>query len=95
VERIRLGGLVPLRNRIESRLTLEKDGEALRVDTASRPGIALRAAYTLAREENGTELRLHVAIDCPRILARFVGREAERAHDALLANLKQRLEPSR
>jgi hypothetical protein len=95
VERIVLFGVFPFRNRIESRLTLEEDGRALRVDTASRPGIRLRAAYTFASEEIGTLLRLSVAIGCPRLLARFVGREAERAHDALLTNLKTRLEPSR
>jgi hypothetical protein len=95
VERIRLFGPVSVSNRIESRLTREKDGAGLRIETRSRPGIRLRADYALRAEENATVLRLSVAIACPRLLAGLVRREAERAHDALLAHLTTRLEPPR
>jgi hypothetical protein len=92
VERLRLAGCIPLRNRIEGLLTLVRDGEVIEVLVWSWPGLALHSNYRLSSEAGGTRVVEAVAIDCPTLLAGLVRREAERAHEHLLAALKERLE---
>jgi polyketide cyclase/dehydrase/lipid transport protein len=92
VEKLRLAGFFPFRNRIEGLLTLVSDGEAVAVEVWSRPRLVLRSLYRLCPEGGGTRVVEAVAIDCPSLLAHPVRRQAERAHDRLLAALKERLE---
>lgn len=92
VEKLRLAGIVPFRNRIEGLLTLVSDDEAIEVEVWSRPRLVLRSHYRFSPEAGGTRVAERVTIDCPGLLARLVRRQAERAHDRLLAALKERLE---
>jgi hypothetical protein len=91
VEKLFLAGVVPFRNRIEGVLTLVGDGE-IEVTVRSRPRLVLHSRYRFEPEAAGTRVTETVAIDCPRLLARLVRRQAERAHERLLAALKERLE---
>jgi len=92
VERLYLAGVVPFRNRIEGVLTLASDGEAIEVTVRSRPRLVLHSHYRFDPEAAGTRVTEAVAIECPRPLAGPVRRQAERAHERLLAALKERLE---
>jgi len=94
VEQLRLAGFIPFRNRIQGVVTLASDGEVIEVEVRSRPRLLLRSCYRLVPEAGGTRVSEAVAIDCPGLLAGTVRRQAERAHDRLLAALKERLERS-
>jgi hypothetical protein len=97
VEQLRLAGLMPWRNRLSGEVTLGPADERIDVEVRSRPGIVVRSIYSLRPEllpsgAGGTRASERVEIDCPCLLAPFVRREAERAHERLLQALKQRLE---
>jgi hypothetical protein len=55
-------------------------------------GIRLSGAFSLQAERAATRVRESVLLHCPLVLRRFVLREAIGAQEALLANLKKRLE---
>ena len=85
------GGLsMPSRLRVE----LAPDANETRVGfrTVAPLGIRLDGAFELLDVAGGTEVRESVALRCARWLRRFVAPQAMRAQEALLANLKQRLE---
>ncbi|HME69681.1 MAG TPA: SRPBCC family protein [Myxococcota bacterium] len=84
VEKLRLAGFLPFRNRIEGLLTLVSDDEAIEIMVWSWPRLVLRSHYRLCHEAGGTRVAEGVAIDCPGLLAWPVRRQAERAHDHLL-----------
>ena len=97
VEQLRLAGLVPWRNRLTGTVALDPAGDRIDVEVRSRPGIVLRSTYRLREAvlpsgTAGTQVTERVEIDCPRLLAPFVRREADRAHEQLLQALALRLE---
>jgi len=92
VERFRFFGVVRWHNRIRVRVELVRPGEILAFEAKSRPGITLRSRFSLESSAAATVVREQLEIEVPALLAGFVGREAERVHEQLLANLKRRLE---
>jgi hypothetical protein len=92
VEKLYFAGFIPFHNRIAGLLTLGSDGDMIEVTVWSRPRLVLHSRYRLEAETAGTRVTEAVAIDCPRLLAGLVRRQAERAHEHLLAALKERLE---
>jgi hypothetical protein len=95
VERVALLGPIAVKNHLRVELT---PGPAEnRIDFATRAplGIRIEGAFALEAEGTATRVTESVALCCPFWLTRFVVREATRAQEALLANLKRRLEASR
>jgi len=92
VERVRVLAL-PLRSRLH--VELRPDPQARRVGFATRAplGIRLDGAFALeALAEGRTAVRESVDVRCAAPLRGFVVAQAMRAQQALLANLKRRLE---
>jgi hypothetical protein len=92
VERVPLFGSFAVRNRLVVELVPMQSQQ--RVDFATRAPLGIRLAGTFALQAEGaaTRVRESVELRCPFGLRRFVRREAIRAQQALLANLKRRLE---
>jgi hypothetical protein len=96
VERVRLLGRIPLRSRL--RVELAPDRAARRVHFATRAPLGIRLEGAFALEEAGpgaTRVHEMVTLAAPRGLHAWVRAQAVRAQEALLANLKQRLEAER
>jgi hypothetical protein len=91
-ERVRVLGPIALRNRLHVELRL--DPERARIEFATRAPLAIRldGDFRLTPVAAGTRVVESVTIACPRWLAAFVLPQAIRAQEALLANLKRRLE---
>lgn len=91
-ERVRILGPIALRARLHVELRL--DPERARIEFATRAPLRIRlhGDFTLAPVESGTRVVESVVVECPRWLAAFVLPQAIRAQEALLANLKRRLE---
>jgi hypothetical protein len=56
------------------------------------PGVRLHTIYALEESESGTRLVERVRIEAPRILRRFVVRQARKSHQETLAKMKDLLE---
>jgi hypothetical protein len=94
VERVRAFGL-PLRSRL--RVELRPEREARRVGFATQAALRIRLAGDFALDALGAErtaVRESVTVHCPSPLRAFVVAQARGAQQALLANLKRRLESS-
>jgi Polyketide cyclase / dehydrase and lipid transport len=91
-ERVPLVGPLALPSRL--RVELRPDRAAQRIAFATRAplGIALRGAFALAEADGATRVVESVELACAGWLRRFVLPQAIRAQEALLANLKRRLE---
>jgi ligand-binding SRPBCC domain-containing protein len=92
VEKFRLLGFLPYRNAITTHMTLTQPNQRIDCDVKSPGGVRLRNAYVLRTDGGESVVDDEVAIDCPRLHARFVAAEARKAHRRLLSNLKQRME---
>lgn len=92
MERIRLLG--PLSMLSWLRVELHPDAAEGRIRFATRAGLGVRlaGAFSLCSEGSCTRVRQSVELHCAAWLRRFVLPRAMRAQQALLANLKQRLE---
>jgi len=92
VERVRVLGAIALPSRLRVELR-PRTGEH-RVEFATRAplGIALAGAFTIEPRGDASIVREDVALTCSRWLLGFVLPQAIRAQEALLANLKDRLE---
>ena len=92
VEVVRALG-VPLRSRLHVELRPERAAQRVCFATRAPLGIALAGEFALLALGAGrTAVRESVTLRCARPLRRFVARQAVRAQEALLANLKRRLE---
>jgi hypothetical protein len=91
-ERVPLFGPLALPSRL--RVELRPDADRHRVAFATRAplGIRLRGAFALAAADGATRVVESVELDCAGWLRSFVLPAAIQAQEALLANLKQRLE---
>ncbi|MBS1104751.1 MAG: hypothetical protein H6Q91_253 [Deltaproteobacteria bacterium] len=92
VERVPLLGRIAVRNHLRVELTPLPEQDRIAFTTRAPLGIELVGAFGIHAEEAATRVRESVRIHCPLVLRRFVEREAIRAQQALLANLKRRLE---
>jgi hypothetical protein len=90
VERVPLLGPLALRSRIEVELAPAPD--EVRFATRAALGIALEGAFRVEPSARGARVRERVSLACPRWLGRFVEPRAIAAQEALLANLRARLE---
>jgi hypothetical protein len=92
VEVVRALG-VPLRSRLRVELRPEVAAQRVAFATRAPLGIALTGEFALeALGAERTAVRESVTLRCSRLLRPFVVAQATRAQEALLANLKQRLE---
>jgi len=91
-ERVRILGPIALRSRLHVELRLDPERARIAFATRAPLGIRLHGDFTLAPVETGTRVVESVTVECPRWLAGFVLPQAMRAQEALLANLKRRLE---
>jgi hypothetical protein len=92
VERVQALG-VPLRSRLRVELRPDREGACVAFATRAPLGIRLSGAFALeALAPARTAVRESVALRCPPPLRRLVLAQAIRAQEALLANLKRRLE---
>lgn len=92
-ERVRIVGPIAITNRL--RVELRLDPEHARIAFAARAplGVRLDGDFALtAACGAGTRVVESVTVACPRWIAGFVLPQAIRAQEALLANLKRRLE---
>lgn len=92
VEKLRLLGVFPYRNRISTRMTLARPNERIECEVASPGGVRLRNAFTVREGDGASVVGDEVTVECPRWLRAFVAGEAEKAHRRLLQNLKRRME---
>jgi hypothetical protein len=92
IERVPLvaGLTMPSRLRVELRPDANASSVAFR--TQAPLGIRLAGAFDLRDANGGTEVTDRVELHCARLLRSFVAPQAIRAQEALLANLKRRLE---
>lgn len=91
-ERVPLVGALALPSRL--RVELRPDAAAQRIAFATRAplGIRLRGAFAVTEVDGATRVVESVEVECAGWLRNFVLPAAIRAQEALLANLKQRLE---
>jgi len=92
LERVPLLGRIAVRNRLRVELTPLPEERRIGFAANAPLGIRLAGAFTFEAEEAATRVTESVVLRCPIWLRRFVLREAIQAQEALLANLKQRLE---
>lgn len=95
VERVPLLGPIAAKNRLRVELTARPDAQRIDFATRAPLGIRLEGAFALAANGATTCVTESVALRCPVLLRRFVLREAIRAQESLLANLKRRIEAAR
>ena len=91
-ERVPLVGPLALPSRL--RVELRPDRAARRIAFATRAplGISLRGAFALADTDGATHVALSIELTCAGWLRAFVLPQAIHAQEALLANLRRRLE---
>ena len=93
IERVALlGSSFAVRNRLVVELVPMPAQQLVTFATRAPLGIRLRGAFSLQDEGAATRVRESVLLRCPLVLRRLVLREAIHAQEALLANLKERLE---
>jgi hypothetical protein len=83
-------GPLALRSRIE--VVLAPEPGRVRFATRAALGIALAGAFVVEPSARGARVREEVSLACPAWLRRFVEPRAIAAQEALLANLRARLE---
>ena len=94
IERVALLGPIAVKNHLRVELTPRPAEQRIGFATRAPLGIRIEGGFTLEMDGTATRVTESVALHCPFWLSRFVVREAIRAQEALLANLKRRLEAS-
>jgi hypothetical protein len=92
IERVVLLGPIATKNRLVVELAPLPAQHRIAFATRAPLGIRLSGDFALQAEGATTRVRESVLLQCPRLLRSFVLREAIHAQEALLANLKRRLE---
>ena len=95
IERVVLFGPIAKRNRLRVELTPLPAEQRIGFATRAPLGIRVDGAFAFQQQGTATRVTESVALTCPTWLRGFVLREAIRAQEALLANLKRRIEASR
>lgn len=95
IERIPIAGPLALRSRIRVELAPDRATGTVGFATRAALGIALTGAFRVEPCARGARVVERVAVACPPGLRRFVVRRAVAAQEALLANLRARLEGGR
>jgi hypothetical protein len=92
MERVRVLGPLSMLSWLQ--VELRPDAAASRIAFATRAslGVRLAGAFSLCSDGSCTRVRQSVELHCSRWLRGFVLPRAMRAQEALLSNLKQRLE---
>lgn len=91
-ERVRILGPIAVRNRLRVELRLDPAHARIGFATRAPLGVRLDGDFALTAADAGTRVVESVTVACPRWIAGFVLRQAIGAQEALLANLKRRLE---
>lgn len=93
VERVALAGPLAWRSRIRVELAPDPAVRTVGFATRAALGIALEGAFHVEPgADGGARVVQRVALTCPPLLRRFVAARAIAAQEALLANLRARLE---
>lgn len=95
VERVSLLGPIAVKNHLRVELTPRPAEHRIGFATRAPLGIRIEGAFALEADGTATRVTESVALRCPFWLTRFVLRQATQAQEALLANLKRRIEASR
>jgi hypothetical protein len=95
VERVVLLGPIAVKNHLRVELTPRPAEHRIGFATRAPLGIRIEGGFALEMDGTATRVTESVTLRCPFWLSRFVVREAIRAQQALLANLKRRIEASR
>ena len=91
-ERVPLFGRLAVRNRLHVELTPLPAQDLVAFEARAPLGIRLVGSFGIRAEGTATRVRESVRLHCPLVLRRFIEREAIRAQESLLENLKRRLE---
>lgn len=92
VELFRFLGILPYRNKIRVRMTQVPEKNLLIQEVDSFPNIRLVSRTVFEAVVEGTAVTETIEIDSPNLVANFVAKTADSAHETLLQNLKARLE---
>lgn len=92
VERFRFLGILPYRNKIRVQMTQIPEENLLVQSVDSFPNIRLVSRTVFEEVAGGTAVTETIDIVTPNLVANFVAKMAEAAHESLLQNLKARLE---
>lgn len=92
VELFRFLGILPYRNKIRVQMTQVPEKNILIQEVDSFPNIRLVSRTVFEAVGEGTAVTETIDIESPNWVANFVAKTADSAHDALLQNLKTRLE---
>lgn len=95
VELFRFLGIFSYRNKIRVKMTQLPEENLLIQEVDSFPNIYLVSRTVFAADERGTAVTETIHIDTPNLVANFVQKTADSAHEVLLQNLKARLETGR
>ena len=92
VELFRFLGIVPYRNKIRVTMTQLPAENLLIQAVDSFPNIRLVSRTVFVEVADGTAVTETIDIESPNLVANFVAKTADAAHETLLQNLKARLE---
>lgn len=92
VELFRFLGILPYRNKIRVQMTQLPEENLLIQSVDSFPNIRLVSRTVFEAVAGGTAVTETVEIESPNLVANFVAKTADSAHETLLQNLKTRLE---
>lgn len=92
VELFRFAGVLSYRNPIRVQSTLYPKQFGMKSIVKSRPNVELEFVYRLTSVEQGTRLDLAVNFTAPSLVRDFVLSQLNAAQDAVMLNLKARLE---
>lgn len=94
IELFRFLGIFAYRNKIRVKMIQIPEENLIIHEVNSFPNIRLVSRTTFQAEEGGTAVTETIHINTPNLVANFVQKTADSAHDTLLKNLKRRLETS-
>ena len=94
IELFRFLGIFSYHNKTRVKMTQLPEDNLIIHEVASFPNIRLVSRTVFEADERGTAVRETININTPNLVANFVQKTADSAHDTLLKNLKMRLETS-
>lgn len=92
VELFRFLGLISYRNKIRVKMIQVPEENLIIHEVESFPNITLISHTTFEPENGGTAVAETIQITTPNIVAGYVEKTADAAHDSLMQNLKTRME---
>lgn len=94
IEKFSFLGFIPYHNKIRVKMTQIPEEHCLIQEVDSFPNIRLVSRTIFQADHQGTTVTETLHIDTPNLVAGFVQKTADSAHDTLLQTLKARLEAS-